>query len=61
MLNTKVSVARNMCHSICSDGHFSTIIGRHPYWSALGSFTCHTLPTTTTAVSTELIIFVAVE
>jgi hypothetical protein len=38
MENTKVAVARNMSLSICSDGHFSTTIGRLPYWSALGSF-----------------------
>jgi len=36
--NTKVSVARSMSLSICSDGHFFTTIGRLPYWIALGSF-----------------------
>jgi len=27
-----------MSHSICFVGHFTTTIGRLPYWSALGSF-----------------------
>ena len=56
-----------MSHGICSAGHFPTTIGGLPYWSALGSFRRSvmlspvTLPTTTTAVSTELIIYVAVQ
>jgi hypothetical protein len=62
-------VARNMCHSTCSDGLFSppwvgSHIGQHwgPSVEVLGCYLSHpALPTTTTVVSTELIIFVVVE
>jgi len=37
--NTKISVAGNVSHNICSEGHFTTI-GRFPYWSPLVTGDC---------------------